>query len=213
MTAPAELVAALRWRYATKKFDPARTIPAPTWEALVDSLILTPSSYGLQPWRFVIVDDPAVKRTLRAVSWNQAQVEECQHHVVFLARDAHTEADADRLVAATAHARGSSVDSLARFRAMLVKHGAGHTPERILAWATNQVYIALGQFMLACAQLRVDACPMEGIDHVAYDRILDLQDSGFRTIVACSVGYRMPDDTYASLPKVRYDRAHLVRVV
>ena len=100
-----ELLAAQRWRYATKSFDPARSIPAQQWQALEDCLVLSPSSYGLQPWKFLVIDDPALRQELRPHSWNQSQITDCSHLVVLLAKRTISAADADRFVAATAAAR------------------------------------------------------------------------------------------------------------
>jgi nitroreductase len=212
MTDPAQLLSTLRWRYATKQFDPSRKIPAATWEALLDSLVLTPSSFGLQPWKFLIIDSPELKAKLRPLSWNQAQVTDCDHHVVFLGRTGLTAAEAAKLITATATARGIPREALAGYEGMLVKHAEGHTAEWLTDWATRQVYIALGQFMLACAELGVDACPMEGFDPVAYDKALGLEGTGYHAVVACPVGYRAAGDKYATAAKIRYPRAELVEV-
>lgn len=209
--APAALLAAQRWRYATKRFDPARRIPAAVWDALEESLVLTPSSYGLQPWRFVVVTDPALKAALRPLSWNQPQVTECSHYVVLAHRDGLTEADLDRLIDRTADVRGLDKASLAGYRGMMAKSllsGAGAAG--ILAWAAHQAYIALGNLMTSAAVLGVDACPMEGIEPARYDEVLGLPARGYRTVVACALGYRAPEDRYAGLAKVRYPRHEVV---
>jgi nitroreductase len=212
MSTPAELSADLAWRYATKKFDPSKKIPAEIWQALRHSLVQTPSSFGLQPWKFLIIDTPALRAQLRAVSWNQGQVEDAAHHVVFLARTEMTEADIDRLLDQQVAVRGTPRESLAGYRAMMVKSIVGASPEVVREWAARQVYLALGQFMLACASLQVDACPMEGLDPVKYDQILGLAGSGYRTVVACPVGYRADDDHYAELAKIRFPEADLIEV-
>jgi len=103
---PATLLDTLRWRYAVKAFDPQRSISAETWATLEESLVLTPSSYGLQPWKFLVVQDPALRAELRPVSWNQSQITDCSHLVVLLRRRAITPEDADHLIAVTAERRG-----------------------------------------------------------------------------------------------------------
>ena len=107
-----ELLDALRWRYATKQFDPSRQIPADTWAALEAALVLTPSSYGLQPWSFLVVEDPALRAELRPHSWNQSQITDASHLVVFLARRTIELADLTRLTEATSAARGVPVEQL-----------------------------------------------------------------------------------------------------
>lgn len=209
--APEGLLQAQSWRYATKKFAAGRTIPAEVWSALEQSLVLTPSSYGLQPWKFVVVTDPALKSLLRPASWGQSQIEDCSHLVVFLAQDAITEADLDRFLARTAEVRGQDVAALAPYRGfMLGDLVLGPRSKVIGEWAARQCYIALGNFMTSAALLGVDTCPMEGLDPAAYDRILGLEGTGFRTVCACPAGYRAPEDKYATAPKVRYPADQLI---
>ena len=208
---PETLLETLSWRYATKKFNPSRKIDAVTWKALAESLALTPSSYGLQPWKFLVVEDPELRAKLREHSWGQGQVTDASHFVVFTARTDVTEADVDRYLARIAEVRGVSLESLAGFRKMLVDNlvNRGQRAD-IPEWAARQTYIALGQLMTAAAALGVDATPMEGLDPKAYDRILGLEGSGYATTMACALGYRAEDDGYAQLPKVRFATDELV---
>ena len=118
--APEELVQAQLWRYATKKFDATRTIAPELWSALEQSLVLSPSSFGLQPWKFAVVSDPALRAKLRGVSWNQAQVEDASHLVVFLAKDSISEGDLDRLVERTAQVRQQAPEELAGLKGMML---------------------------------------------------------------------------------------------
>ena len=209
----APLLAALRWRYATKRFDPSRAIPAATWTALEESLVLTPSSLGLQPWRFVIVTDPERKEALSEASYKQTQPRDCSHFVVLTVRRGLDDAHVDRHVARTAEVRGVSVESLAKFRAMIAGSiGRARADGSLDGWQTHQIYIALGQFMAAAALLGVDTCPMEGIVPARYDEILGLAGTGYATVVACAAGYRHAEDKYAVTPKVRFreiGRAHV----
>ncbi len=210
---PEALLDALRWRYATKVFDAGRTIPAPEWQALEQALVLTPSSYGLQPWKFLVVQDPALRRELRPHSWNQSQVTDCSHLVVFLAKRTITEADADRLVAAIAAARGQQVADLEGYRQMMqVDLIEGPRRLEIDRWASNQLYIALGNLMTSAAVLGIDTCAIEGFSPAEYDRILELEQSDYRSRVVCACGYRSADDKYASLAKVRYAESDLIEV-
>ena len=208
---PETLLETLSWRYATKKFNPSKKIDATTWKALEESLALTPSSYGLQPWKFLVVQDPELRAQLREQSWGQGQVTDASHFVVFTARTDVTEADVDRYLARIAEVRGVSLESLAGFRKMLVDNlvNRGQRAD-IPEWAARQTYIALGQLMTAAAALGVDATPMEGLDPKAYDRILGLEGSGYATTMACALGYRAEDDGYAKLPKVRFATEELV---
>jgi nitroreductase len=206
-----ELIQQLNWRYATKVFDPARKIPAELWEQLEQALVLTPSSFGLQPYRFIVVTDPALKAKLRPASWNQSQIEDCSHLVVFLAQNDMTEASIDEYLARIAQVRGVTAESLSGYRSFMVGdlvQGPRHAI--IQEWAARQTYIALGNFMTSAAVLGVDTCPLEGLVPAQYDEILGLAGSGYRTVCACPAGYRSEADKYATLPKVRYAKDRLI---
>jgi nitroreductase len=205
------LLARLGWRYAVKKFDSSRPIPEATWSALERAMMLAPSSYGLQPWRFVVVSDPAVKARLPAVSWNQQQPKDCAKMVVFAARTGIGPSDVQRYVERIIEVRGSRPEEIAPFRDMMLGTVNGTPAAKLDEWTARQCYIALGFLLESCALLGVDACPMEGIDGAAYDTILGLDGSGFRSVVGCACGYRATDDWLAALPKVRDEADRLFR--
>jgi nitroreductase len=209
-----QLLHALEWRYATKVFDPKKRIAADVWAALEKSLVLTPTSYGLQPYQFLIINDPSVREKLMPFSWNQRQVVDSSHFVVFTARTKMTEADVDKFIARVSHVRGIPADALSAYRGMMISDVVnGPRGKTAHEWATRQAYIALGNLMTCAALLGVDACPMEGLVPVEYDKILNLADTGYATVVACALGYRSEGDKYASLAKVRYELTDLLRVI
>ncbi|TAG33506.1 MAG: NAD(P)H-dependent oxidoreductase [Verrucomicrobia bacterium] len=211
---PAQLTAALNWRYATKSFDPARKIPDDLWSALEHALVSAPSSFGLQPWKFIAVTDPAVKAKLLPLSWNQPQVVDSSHHVVFALRKGVDEAWVDKFFARQIEVRGDKPEALAGYRGMMSGFVKNITAAgQVDVWATKQVYIALGQFMAAAALLGVDTCPMEGINPAGYDEVLGLAGTEFATVVSCSAGYRLPSDRYGHATKVRFPAAEVVRKV
>jgi len=205
------LLEQLTWRYATKKFDAARKISEADWAALEQALILSASSYGLQPWKFIVVTNPALKSQLRVASWNQSQVEDCSHHVVFAAQQDVTEADVDRFLARIGEVRGVSQESLAGYRKYLLGdlvNGPRHAV--IKEWAARQCYIALGTLLTSAAVMGIDTCPFEGLEPAKYDEILDLTGTGYATVCACPLGYRAADDKYASTPKVRFEAKDVI---
>ena len=136
----------LEWRYATKVFDSAKVIPEADWKTLERALVLTPSSFGLQPWKFFVVTDPAKRAHLKPASWGQSQIVDASHLVVFAIRKNLSVSDIERFVARTAEVRGATVESLESYKQMMV--GSLTKPSiDINAWASRQVYIALGFFM------------------------------------------------------------------
>src|SRR5208283_3280789 len=151
---PEQLINQLNWRYATKQFDPQRKISDRDWRALEQALLLTPSSFGLQPWTFIVVKDPAVRARLGTVSWGQSQIIDASHLVVFASRTNLGEGDLDEYLQRVAEVRGGAVEKLAGFRSILAgsvlqgMDAAGRS-----AWAKNQVYIALGNLLTAAAVL------------------------------------------------------------
>ena len=202
-----QLLNRLNWRYATKQFDPNRKISAQDWASLEDALQLTPSSGGLQPWKFIVVTGPAVRAKLLPASYGQPQITNASHLVIFAAKRNFSEADVDAFIHHTAAMRGVPVESLAPFRDMLIGGivKSMDEPGRD-AWARNQAYIALGNLLTSAALLGIDACPMEGFDRAQYDKILGLNKQGFGSAVIATLGYRASSDKYATAYKVRFPK-------
>ncbi len=206
------LLKQLRWRYATKRFDPDRRIGDDDWNALEEALVLTPSSYGLQPWKFFVITNQELKESLVPAAYNQRQVADCSHLLVMTVRTEMTEADIDRFVDTTAEIREIDREKLKGFRNLMVGDiVSGPRGEDALGWAKLQSYIALGNFMTAAALMGIDTCPMEGFMPKAVDEALDLDEKGLTTAVICPAGYRLPDDKYAALPKVRFPRTEVIQ--
>ena len=207
-----ELVARLKWRYATKAFDPLKKIPEPVWSALEETLVLTPSSYGLQPWKFLIITNQELREQLVPHSWGQRQVADCSHLVVMTVKRKLSVEDIDAHVARVAGVREVAVESLAGFRKMMIRDLIdGPRSHHIHEWAVRQAYIALGSFMTSAAVLGVDACPMEGFMVDKYDELLGLELQGLTTGVVCPAGYRAETDRYALLAKVRFLKEDVVQ--
>jgi len=209
---PADALAQLQWRYATKKFDPSRKIPDDVWQTLEQSLVLSPSSFGMQPWKFFVVTDAAIRQQLLPASWNQVQVTEASHLVVFARKEGVTEADVDRYLQRMAEVRSTSVDAFAGLRKMIVGFSQSAS-FNAATWADKQVYLALGVFLTATAMMGVDACPIEGFLPSKYDEILGLKAKGYASVVVAAAGYRAADDKYAVLPKVRFDTGDVIERV
>jgi nitroreductase len=206
-----QLSDALRWRYATKAFDATRKLPAATWSALEETLVLSASSFGLQPYRFLVVEDPGLRAQLVPHSWNQRQVVDASHLVVFAARTQVTEAEIDAWIQQIATTRGVTPASLAGYRGMMTGSLLNPAFQSIAPhWTARQAYIALGSLLTAAALLGVDTCPIEGFTPAEYDRLLGLPAQGLAAVVACALGYRAESDKYAAAPKVRFPASQLI---
>lgn len=205
-----ELREALTWRYATKAFDSTRTIDDERWEALLDALVLAPSSFGLQPWKFLVIGDPELRRKLRECSWGQDQVVGADKLVVFTSRTDLTPDDVARWLDRLAAVQGQDREKLAGLGGVIEGYCQTMSPEQRHAWNVRQTYLALGQFMAAAAVLGIDTCPLEGIDPAGYDRVLGLEGGGYATAVACAAGFRAGSDHTAGRPKARFPREEVV---
>lgn len=207
---PEQLVAVQHRRYATKRYDETRKIPPALWDAIEESLVYSASSTGLQPWKFLVVTDKDLREKLLPVSWNQRIVVTASHLVVFAARETLDEQDARRHADNFARIRGLGVteaeEFLQRQIGILNRPGLDH-----FRYASLQVYLALGNLLTSAALLGLDSTAIGGFDPDAYDEILGLKGTGYRSVVAASVGYHAPDDANAKAPKVRFSREELIK--
>lgn len=200
----------LKWRYAAKKFDKDKKVSAHDMQILLESLTLTASSFGLQPWKFVVVENQVLKDQLVPVSYNQEQVGQASH-VIVLARPLEFGMEqVEAFLSDTAKKRGQELSELDGYKNVLSGFLANFDEASLTTWMDKQLYIALGNLLTTAAHLRIDSCPMEGFIKSEYDRILGLKDLGLTSVLVCPVGYRDGDDKYAGLKKIRYDVKELV---
>jgi nitroreductase len=199
----------LHWRYATKRFDPSRRIDAETWGVIEQSLVLTPSSFGLQPWKFIVISSQEIKDQLPAISWGQSQPKDCSHMVVFASLQELTADHVDHFLEKTSRVRSVPLASLEGYRKVILGF-MDATRGQHAVWSAHQAYIALGQLMATAAALGIDACPMEGIVPAKYDEFLGLAGGPYATRVGCALGYRHSEDGYARNPKVRFEPEEVI---
>lgn len=214
VSAPEAVLEQLKWRYATKKFNADKKIPSDVWKVLEQSMVLAPSSFGLQPWKFFVINNPEIRAHLLPHSYGQAQVVDASHLVVFAIKKDIDAAYVDRYVARMAEVQQVPVENLAKF-AGVVK-GFMEKPPYPLdlnEWSTRQVYIALGQFMTAAAMLGIDTSPMEGFMASKYDEVLGLPEQGYAAVVICPAGYRSAEDKSAERPKIRFETQDVVQYI
>lgn len=214
LVSPDQIIQQLFWRYATKKFDSNKTIPDSLWHALEQSLVLSPSSFGLQPWKFYVVRNPDLRQQLKECAWGQSQVTDASHLVVFAYKLGIDSKDVNPYIDHMSDVRNTPKDKLEGLESMI--KGFLQDPPFPLdpdSWAIRQVYIALGFFMYSATMMGIDTCPMEGFIPAKADEVLSLQEQGFSTAVLCAAGYRASDDKYADMRKVRYDTKDVVEYI
>lgn len=204
------IVDQLNWRMATKTFDPNKKISEGNFDLLLETLRLTPSSYGLQPWKFIVVKNPEIREKLQAASYGQKQITEASHLIILCAKTTLSQVDVDQYIESTAQTRDLKAEDLEGFKGMLSSFVGGKNQEALQVWATKQTYIALGNLLTSCAIAKIDTCPMEGFDPKAYNEILGLDKIGLTATLACPVGYRKDDAPESLYKKVRYPKSELI---
>jgi len=196
----------LMWRYATKKFDASKKIPKAELQELLETLQFSPSSCGLQPWKFIVIHDADLRKKLKAHGHDQSQITDADTLIVFCAVKNMDESYVKRFIERVAQVRHTSKESLAGYEQMMITLIKGKGPQDLSQWTHNQVYIALGMLLNECAYRRIDACPMEGFDAQKFNEILELPKAGLEAVVLCTIGYRAADDKYAAASKVRFEQ-------
>lgn len=194
----------LNWRASIKAFDRSKKLTDAQLSVLTESLRLSASSFGLQPWHFIVVSDQSVKDTLFEHSWNQAQVKDASHVLVLCRKATMTDRDVDAYIETIAQTRGQAVSDLEGYANMMKNFIAQRSPEAVDTWAKSQLYIALGTLLTVAAVEKIDACPMEGFIPDKYDEILGLAEKGLKATLVCPVGFRDTNDKYSHAKKVRF---------
>jgi nitroreductase / dihydropteridine reductase len=197
------LLKALKWRYATKKFDTSKVISAADIENIKEGFNLTATSYGLQPVQLLLVHNKAIQKELVPISMNQQQVEQASHLAIFCVK---TTLDADYVIEyfdRIKTIRKTPDEILASFRTHIIDSFGAKSAEEIHLWGAKQAYLAMGNLLAVCADLNIDACPMEGFEPDKYDAYFDLKAKGLRSVLIMPMGYRAEDDPFAAMKKVR----------
>jgi len=201
----------LEWRYATKKFDSRKTVPADKLERIIEAVRLAPTTSGLQPFELFVVSNKDLRAKIRAVSWNQAQVTDCSHLLVFAAWDDMTADRVNRMFDFTNEVRGFTNEGWESYRQKLLGIVAERGTEANYQASARQAYIGLGLALVAAAFEGVDATPMEGFDPAAVDEILGLNAKHLRSVIIMPIGYRAAEgDWLVNLKKVRRSREDFV---
>jgi len=194
---------ALKWRYATKQFDPTKKVSASDLETILAAGNLAATSYGLQPFKFVVISDQKTQDELVPFSYNQPQVSQASHVIVLAARTDVDEAFIRSMARLTEKVRELPQGTLDGYVKQMIGALMSMSDEQRVHWAQKQIYIALANMMAACAAAEVDSCPMEGFVPAQYDRLLNLGDQNLTATVVLPIGYRSEEDEQQNFAKVR----------
>src|SRR5690606_37151629 len=198
-----EIIHALEWRYAVKKFDSTKSLSDQEVAMLKKAFNLTATSYGLQPIKLLVISDKAVQKKLRALAFNQAQLEDASHVLIFCIEQGIDAKYIRNYFNRVKEIRNTPENILEPFQNFLIDDFEKKSKSDIYNWATNQAYLAMGNMLTVCAMGGIDACPMEGFSTKDYDEVLDLNSKNLQSVLIMPVGHRAGDDFMADLKKVR----------
>lgn len=198
-----KLIDNLKWRYAVKKFDKDKNIPEEELKKLMQAIQLAPSSYGLQLYKVLVIEDKEIREKLKQASWNQSQITDSSALIVFCNYNNVDHNHIDEYINLKCEKENKCYDDLKGYADFMKQKLNEMSDSDRDAWTTRQTYIALGILLTACAELRIDACPMEGFEAEKYNEILGLTQQNLNASVIAAVGYRSESDNTQFLPKVR----------
>jgi len=208
-----ELLKILNWRYATKIFDSTKRVNNSDLEELKEAIQLSVSSYGLQLYKVLIIENQEIRRELRKASWNQPQITDASHLFIFCNYKANCLQEVDNFIKLVADTQNTDVKELEPY-GNSIKSGINKmSRDQRNSWAEKQTYIAMSNLIIACAELKIDACPMEGFDSKEYNRILGLDEMGLNAALIATVGYRSQEDEAQHRKKVRKSSDQLFQTI
>ncbi len=195
----------LHKRYATKEFDLSKKVSKEDLENIIEVFRLTPSSFGLQPWKLFVVENTEIKQKIMENSWNQKQVWENSYLLVF-AKKSEINADlVERYISKTAEVNWIEKSNLDWYKQMILSFVENTSKEELDTWAREQVFLALGNVMSYLSEKNIDSCAIWGFSKDAVNEILNLKEKGFESVVLLPIGYRSENDKYASRKKSRFE--------
>ena len=205
------LIQKLQWRYATKKMDSTRTVSQDKVDRIVESIRLTASSSGLQPYELLVVTNKDIREKIKPIAWGQSQITDCSHLLVFAAWDNYTAERINLMFDLANDIRNMKSEDRENYRQKILNSYTQRAPEINFTHAAKQAYIGLGTALIATAYEEIDCTPMEGFDALALDEVLNLKEMGLRSVVILPLGYRKADEDWlVNLQKVRRSHENFV---
>lgn len=207
-----KLIENLNWRYATKIFDASKKVSKEELEMLKEAIRLSVSAYGLQLYKVLIIENDEIRTELRTASWDQKQITDASHLFVFCNYTTNYDEHVDSYIQRVIEAQGSDEEALKRYGGFIKDSIKNMPSDERKSWSEKQTYLALNNLLLACAEMKIDACPMEGFENSSYNRILGLDEMGMNAAVIATVGYRAEEDEAQARKKVRKSTEELFKL-
>ena len=198
-----QVLDSLRWRYAVKKFDDGKIVPEEKIDTIKEAFNLTASSYGLQPFKLVVIKNKEIQNQLVEHSWNQKQVTQASHVLVMTVPKSYSTEEVSSYFNRVKNIRNTPDEIINPFQEFLTNTVASKSQEELLSWNKNQAYLAMGNLLTVCALEEIDSCPMEGFIPEKYDEVLGLEGQNLTSVLVLPIGYRAEDDYMKSQKKVR----------
>ena len=198
-----QLIEDLKWRYATKKYDATKKVSDENITKLKEAIHLSASSWGLQLYKFLDIKNPSIRESLKPHSWGQTQITDASHLFVFCSHTTVSDQDTDDYIALKSKVQGMKVEDLKGYGDFMKMKINEKSPGEVKDWTEKQTYLALGNALMACASMKIDATPMEGFDAAKYNEILGLTEKGLTATVVLAIGYRHEEDVAQNQDKVR----------
>ncbi|MDX1767892.1 MAG: NAD(P)H-dependent oxidoreductase [Arenibacter troitsensis] len=203
----------LKWRYATKKFDTSKKVSQKDLEILLEATSLSASSYGLQPYEILVIEDAALRNKLQPAAWGQSQITEASHLIVLANQSNFGEELVDDYLENVSETRGIPSNDLQGYSDFMKSKLMPLSESAKATWTARQTYIALGNLLSAAAELKIDTCPMEGFDSAQFNEILGLSKKGLNAAVLVAIGYRSQEDQTQHYKKVRKNKESLITFI
>lgn len=205
-----ELIENLNWRYATKSFDTSKKVSESDLEEIIEVFRLTPSSFWLEPWKLIIVENPETREKLQAHSWNQSQITQASHLIVFARVKNIDDNYIDNFLNNNSKITWATREQLSSYENMMKWYFSNLSLDAKTSWSRDQVFLALWNVMNFLAQKQIDSCAIWGFDPSKYDEILELDKLWLASVVVLPIWYRSVDDKNAIRPKVRFSKDEIV---
>lgn len=193
----------LYWRYATKKFNPEKELKKEDLNKLLEAVRLSASSYGLQPYEVLVIKNQELREKLKPAAFGQPQITDASYLLVFCYNTNVDQDYLDAFIKNNAETRNQPLEDFDGMKEMIQNSVLTFSQDVKEVWASRQAYIAIGNLLSAAANMKIDACPMEGFNSSEFDKILDLESKHLKSVALTTLGYRHNDDQLKDAKKVR----------